>query len=572
MFRIRRIADGYTEANAKALAAAEEILSTHFPSARERDFADLAARLGRPGKDLTTPLVLVAEGAHDEVRAALLAHRFANPAFVFLDYLGVRNGGIGGGLGGALYQRLREITADIGGIGLFFECLPGDGAHCRAAAETLAENRKRLTFYARFGAYPIAGTAYELPVGQDADCPPHLMYDACGREKPLSRDEGRAAAKAILERKYGWLCPPDYVARVVGSFADDPVRLNVPKRAHVALPVTARHELAVIANTKHDIFHVKERGYVEAPVRVPLIRDALRHALKIEEIAARNFPDRFVTAVHDPKLVEFIRRCSAETPPGKSTYPYVFPIHNRNRPPKDRALHAGYYCMDTFTPINHNAWPAARQAVNCALTAAALCLEGRRFAYALVRPPGHHAERQAFGGFCYLNNAAIAANYLSHFGKVAVLDVDYHHGNGTQDIFWDRADVLTVSVHGHPRFAYPYFSGFEDEAGGGAGQGFNLNLPLKENASPEEFFAAIRKALHRIAQFAPVYLVVALGFDTAIADPTGSWSLRAPHFSELGGAIAAMGLPTAFVQEGGYRTRTLGPNALAFFKGVLGRI
>ena len=231
---------------------------------------------------------------------------------------------------------------------------------------------------------------------------------------------------------------------------------------------------------------------------------------------------------------------------------------------------AGYFCIDTFTPINANCWPAARGAVDCALTAATFCLEERRFSYALVRPPGHHAERRAFGGFCYLNNAAIAANYLSHYGRVAVLDIDYHHGNGTQEIFYARSDVFTVSIHGHPSFAYPYFSGFAEETGSGAGETFNLNLPLEEHAAVDTFLRALALALKRIERFAPHYLVIALGFDTAASDPTGSWKLHSADFLTIGKAIAGLGLPTAFIQEGGYRTRSLGRNAAAFFSGVLG--
>jgi acetoin utilization deacetylase AcuC-like enzyme len=326
----------------------------------------------------------------------------------------------------------------------------------------------------------------------------------------------------------------------------------------------------VVVNQGHEIFHVRERGYVEAPVRIASILEGLKDTVPVNRVPATHFPDSHITAVHDRALVDFIRRCSASMPPGKSTYPYVFPIRNRQRPPKELALLAGYFCIDTFTPINANCWPAARAGADCALTAAQLCLEERRFSYALIRPPGHHAERRAFGGFCYLNNAAIAANFLSRYGRVCVLDVDYHHGNGTQDIFYKRRDVLTVSIHGHPSFAYPYFAGFAGETGEGEGTGFNLNLPLAENASTEDVFKALKTAQARIARFAPHYLVVALGFDMAAADPTGSWKLRAADFTKLGRSIAAMGLPTAFIQEGGYRTRTLGRNAAAFFSGVLG--
>ena len=569
MFRIRRIADGFAPANAKALADVEQILISQFSAARPEDITGLAEKLARPGKRGMAPMVLIAEDASERVRGCILAYRFVTPSFLFLDYLAVPPGRGGGGVGGALYQRLREIAAGLG-IGLFFEVLPADPALCRLAPEIVEENRKRLGFYARFGAFPIANTAYETPLTDKDSCPPHLMFDGCGITDTLSRYDAVEIVRAILERKYRSLCPPEYNAKVLKSFVDDPVKLARPARlVPVPMPIN-RRALSIVVNEGHEIFHVRERGYVEAPVRIASILEGLKPAVPLERVEAKRFPDSHITGVHDRALVDFIRRCSASMPPGKSTYPYVFPIRNRERPPKDLALLAGYFCIDTFTPINANCWPAARRAADCALTAAQLCLEDRRFSYALVRPPGHHAERRAFGGFCYLNSAAIAANFLSRFGRVAVLDVDYHHGNGTQDIFNKRADVLTVSIHGHPSFAYPYFTGFAEEAGEGEGAGFNLNLPLAENASTEDFFKALKTACTRITRFDPHYLVVALGFDTAASDPTGSWKLKPADFATMGQAIAALGRPTAFIQEGGYRTKTLGRNAAAFFSEVLG--
>ncbi|MGD9117355.1 MAG: histone deacetylase family protein, partial [Dehalococcoidia bacterium] len=225
-------------------------------------------------------------------------------------------------------------------------------------------------------------------------------------------------------------------------------------------------------------------------------------------------------------------------------------------------------CIDTFTPINGNAYLAAKRAVDCALTTAEQILEGYRLAYALVRPPGHHAERRAFGGFCYFNSAAVAAQYLSSYGKVAVLDIDYHHGNGAQNIFYKRADVLTVSVHGHPSFAYPYFSGFTDEKGNGAGKGYNVNIPLPEELDGESYRQALGEALRRVERFRPQFLIVALGLDTAREDPTGSWSLEADDFEAVGGMIGWLRLPTLVVQEGGYDTRVLGINARRFCSGL----
>jgi acetoin utilization deacetylase AcuC-like enzyme len=206
--------------------------------------------------------------------------------------------------------------------------------------------------------------------------------------------------------------------------------------------------------------------------------------------------------------------------------------------------------------------------VDCALTCADRVLEGHRVAYALVRPPGHHAERRSFGGFCYLNSAAVAAQYLSRYGRVALLDVDYHHGNGSQDIFYERADVLTVSLHGHPRHTYPYFSGFEDEKGAGCGVGFNLNLPLPEGLDGPHYRTHLDRALRAIRRFRARYLVVALGLDPAKGDPTGTFTLGARDFRENGRRIGALHLPSVVVQEGGYRSRSLGTNARSFFEGM----
>ena len=273
--------------------------------------------------------------------------------------------------------------------------------------------------------------------------------------------------------------------------------------------------------------------------------------------------------MHDRRYLAYFKKASqaiaAETP----LYPYVFPLRNRARPPVELAVRAGYYCMDTFTPISRQAYVAARFAVDCTWTAAREVVAGRRMAYALVRPPGHHAERGFFGGFCYFNNAAIAAQYLGTFGRVAMLDVDYHHGNGQQDMFYRRSDVLTVSIHGHPRFAYPYFSGYADETGEGEGQGYAVNYPLPEKIEPAEHLKTVMKALKRIRAFNPAFLVVCLGLDTAKGDPTGTWSLGARDFTAMGKVIGALNISSLVVQEGGYRTRTLGANCKAFLLGML---
>ena len=252
---------------------------------------------------------------------------------------------------------------------------------------------------------------------------------------------------------------------------------------------------------------------MESPVRVRSILRELEKAGFFITIKPRTFPEKHIHAVHDADFATYIRKASGDVPEGKSLYPYVFPIRNKARPPKEPSVLAGYYCIDTFTPIHRNVYPAARRGVDCTLTAAREILSGRRIAYALVRPPGHHAERRAFGGFCYFNNNAVAAQYLCGNGKVAILDIDYHHGNGQQDIFYRRSDVLTVSIHGHPSFAYPYFSGFADEGGEGDGEGFNLNLPLPESVTGEAYRKTLGEAIERHA----------VGFFKGLAEASLQW-------------------------------------------------
>jgi acetoin utilization deacetylase AcuC-like enzyme/L-amino acid N-acyltransferase YncA len=325
---------------------------------------------------------------------------------------------------------------------------------------------------------------------------------------------------------------------------------------------------ALVCNAGHGRHHVKDRGYFEAPARISAIRSGIEETGLFEEVAAKAWPDKHILAVHDEGLVGYLKRACALAGEERPILPYMLPVRNRHRPPRDLALLAGWHALDTFTPLSAGAWAAAREAVDAALTAAQLVLEGRPLAYALVRPPGHHAERGLYGGFCYLSSTAIAAHHLSSAGRVAILDIDYHHGNGQQAIFYDRADVLTVSIHGDPSIAYPFIMGFADERGSGAGEGCNLNLPLPETITPGDYREALSQALERIAAHDPAHLVVALGFDTQKGDPTGTWPHVAADFERIGRMIGDTGLPMLVVQEGGYRLKSLGANARAFFEGI----
>ena len=572
MFRIRRIHDNLLQVNQAAITQVEKILEDQFPLLAKSDVEKIPELLRNPVKQGFRSILYVAEDARQRVQGFALVSHEPDLRFCYLDYISAARRTTGGGIGGALYEHIREEATVMDVIGIFFECLPDDPALCKDP-ETLKQNQARLRFYEKYGAFPIIGTAYETPLKPDDDNPPYLVFDALGQTEPLSSIQARRIVRAILERRYGDLCSPEYISKVVDSITDDPVRLRGPcyhKKilAETRPRVTRSQRIALVINESHEIHHVRERGYVESPVRVKSILRELEKTELFQRHPPRTYSERFLFSTHDRDYVEYFRQVCRNLPAGQSLYPYVFPIRNTARPPKELAVRAGYFCIDTFTPLNVNAWKAAKGAVDCTLTAATSILEGYRLAYALVRPPGHHAERRAFGGFCYFNNAAIATQMLSDFGRVAILDIDYHHGNGQQVIFYQRSDVLTVSIHGHPRFAYPYFSGFEDEIGEGEGASFNMNLPLPEQITSEQYLAALSKAIKRVIRFQPDHLVVCVGFDTAKGDPTGTWGLSGTDFSQIGQAVGRMQIPTLLVQEGGYRTRNIGSNARHFFSGL----
>jgi len=573
VFRIRRIFDDVLPIDQREIARVQELLRSQFPGIREQDVAGLPQKLQNPFKYRFRQLLFVADDLRGDVRGFALVSHQPQLNFFFLDYIATGKQLTGGGVGGALYERVRDEARACRVGGLLFECAPDDPREC-ATPEVYKANVARLRFYERYGARPIINTAYEQPVRPTDRAMPFLMFDDLDTGKPLRRAAARQFCRAILEGKYAHLCPPEYVAQVVASFRDDPVRLREfkyirPRSGQTLHPRPAgRARIVLVVNARHDIHHVRERGYVEAPVRVAAILRELRTTGLFRQVEPTEFGEQHIRAVHDGQFVSYLKKACQNVPAGKSLYPYVFPIRNATRPPKELTVRAGYYCIDTFTPLNQNAYRAAKRAVDCTLTAAEALLSGERLAYALVRPPGHHAESAAFGGFCYFNNNAIAAHYLSRHGRVAILDIDYHHGNGQENIFYARADVLTISIHGHPRFAYPYFTGFEDARGTGPGEGYNVNLPLPEQLDGPRYRETLARALARIRRFAPRFLVVALGLDTAKADPTGSWSLVARDFEENGRLIGSLQLPTLVVQEGGYRTRTLGINARAFFNGL----
>jgi acetoin utilization deacetylase AcuC-like enzyme/GNAT superfamily N-acetyltransferase len=573
MFRIRRIYDNLIPTNKKAILQVQNILKIQFPELTEKDIMKLPEQLQNPLKYKFRTILFVYEDSKENVQGFAILFYAPFLKFCYLDYISAAEQMTGKGIGGTLYNRVREEALALETTGIFFECLPDDPALCNSP-EICKQNATRLHFYERYGARPIINTLYETPLKPGGSAP-YLVFDPIGQNIKLSRNKIRTIVRAILERKYYELCSPEYIDMVVNSFNDDSVILREPKytknknndiSVKTSLPVDKK--IILIINDKHDIHHVQERGYLEAPVRIISILNELEKTDIFQKITARHFSGKHILAVHDKDFIKYFKKVCSMLETGKSLYPYVFPIRNAKKPPKNLLVRAGYYCTDTFTPVNYNAYIAAKGAIDCALTGAIKILEGTRLIYILVRPPGHHAEGRSFGGFCYFNSASVAADYLSKYGKVAILDIDYHHGNGHQDIFYNRSDVLTISIHAHPNVAYPYFSGFEDERGIGEGKNYNINFPLPEKIDSERYRETLTKALKKITEFKPQFLTVSLGLDTAKGDPTGTWSLSAKDFENNGRMIGSLKIPTLIVQEGGYNNRVIGINARHFFMGL----
>jgi len=571
MISIRRVYSGALARDADKIRQVQEIFRSNFASVAS--YADkIPDMLDKPFSFGYRTILLTSQTADRRVTGFSLILHFPEINSSLLDFIAIRPQIKGGGLGSALYEASRDMLQRLGSRGLYLEALPDDPAVVKDPA-LLKENRRRMKFYEYYGVYPIAGTAYETPIG---DSPaPYLLFDTLGRAQPLGRRECRSAVRLILQRKYGHIVTQEYVEMVVRSIRDDPVlfrepRYNPVETAQPAVGPNERlqREMVLISSSIHRIHHVRERGYVERPARVEILEQVLCEKGFFDRIPPRSHGGRLLREVHDPDFVTYLKTVCDTLAPSRPVYPYVFPVRRPERKPKELAVRAGYYCIDTFTPLDQNAYRAARSAVDVALSGAEELLEGRPVAYSLCRPPGHHAGRRVFGGFCYFNNAAVAAQALSGEGKVAVMDIDFHHGNGTQDIFWARSDVLTVSIHGHPNYAYPYFSGFADEIGEGFGRGCNKNFPLPENAGDELYLNTLDRALDVISRFKPAFVVTALGYDTMSGDPTGSFALSVKALQTIGARLASLHLPLLIVQEGGYSLRNLRRGSAAFFRGI----
>ncbi len=314
-----------------------------------------------------------------------------------------------------------------------------------------------------------------------------------------------------------------------------------------------------------EIFNGEQTPHSEVPARFERIMAAVkRHGFELSA-TDETVPQELLAQVHSPEYLAYLRSTS-ELVDGYH-YPSVF-AYRTAHPSQNTLAQLGYFSFDMYTPVSSGTFQVARDSAATAYQAAMMVHQGPdRHVYALCRPPGHHAEHDQMGGYCYLNNCAIAAQYLSQFGRVATLDVDFHHGNGTQHIFYDRADVLTCSIHADPNWKFPFFSGFEEETGSGAGTGFTVNRPLAAGTTDQAYHHVLQEVLARISEFHPDYLVVSFGADTHVDDPIGGFALTTPYFQRMGQAIADLNLPTAIVQEGGYNTELLGENVVSFLNG-----
>jgi acetoin utilization deacetylase AcuC-like enzyme len=343
------------------------------------------------------------------------------------------------------------------------------------------------------------------------------------------------------------------------------------------------------AHLGHDIVTETVMGVAipanEVAERAEVIRAALLADGGFELVGPTEHGDAPIAAVHDPGLVQFLaqgweamRREGIDRP---ALVPETIATwrayegmgeHVRREPPAMNGR-SGFWALDTSTPIVGGTYGAARAAVDVALTATDLVLGGEPAAYGLCRPPGHHAARSMYGGYCYFNNAAIAAQAIvDRTGEpVAILDVDFHHGNGTQQIFWRRGDVRYVSLHADPDRQYPFFLGRADETGEGPGSAANLNLPLPAGTTDADYLAVLDRALEWIADAPGSIVVVSLGFDTYRLDPIGDFALTTAVYHEVGRRVAMLGRRLVLLQEGGYHRPALGDTAVAWLRGAAGR-
>ncbi len=330
------------------------------------------------------------------------------------------------------------------------------------------------------------------------------------------------------------------------------------------------------AHRKHEPpFEIMDGGlrspYMENADRVDKILKTLKKTKWAEMVEPKDFGLDPIYAVHDKEYIDFLESCwdkwmDSEAKDKTVMLPATFALRRHPQIPRSLLGRAGYYVMDLSACIVEGTYPAALASANCALSAAEAVANGDRAAFALCRPPGHHAGKDYAAGYCFINNASVAANWLASKGKVAILDIDYHAGNGTQDIFYARGDVLNISIHADPDFEYPHFIGFANERGEGKGYGLHYNFPLPAKTNDEAYLKTLDQALVIIRKFQPNYLVVSAGMDIYRADKLGTFKITQKGITEIGKRIVSLDVPTVVVMEGGYANEVLGRNIVAFLE------
>ena len=569
MIRIRQLFDTTTREDRNAFAAVLRIYRKVFDY--DPEYTDKIAGYFSANTSCTfEPILLIAEGVKNRVLGFSLIFFFPELNCAYLDHIASSPNRRMRGYGNALYEATQKLLEEKGCEDLFLDVPPDDATKLKESAR-LAINKKRLAFYEQYDARPILNTRYdEVSHKGNAGYLTYLVYDRLKAHKPLGAQRLRQVVKRILQVKARMNDDDPKLQEILDSITDDPVQLRAPR---YTTPLPARMPQGITLDVvssgdAHQIHHLREKGYVEKPARVTAILKGLE-GVKHKKHPLRRFSEKPIHEVHDAKLIRFIKQAGEQLKPGQLLYPNIFPIRHPEKLPKNWDMRAGYFCMDTFTPLTNNVYKAARNAVDAALTGAHLVHKGSPLCYVICRPPGHHAEFKTFGGFCYFNNAAIAAHYLSASGPVAVLDIDYHHGNGTQDIFYQRSDVLTLSIHGHPSQAYPYFSGFVEETGEGNGRGFNHNIPIYPGANDEDYLVKLDKAIRYIKRFKPKYLVISLGLDIMSGDPTGTFLVSKTGINRIGQRLGSLNIPTLVVQEGGYSLSNIRHGIAVFFSGMI---
>ena len=327
---------------------------------------------------------------------------------------------------------------------------------------------------------------------------------------------------------------------------------------------TKLHDPLYEINNGEKVPHPENAKRVEV-----ILKELLKEGFKTEEISSV-IPFKLLTQVHNQDFVEFVKSVSTTLKKGEHLYPDVF-LRERMGSWKNNLASMGQYSFDTYTPITGGTYPSAIAAASLSFRGASELGKGKeKKIYVLCHPIGHHALPDKMGGYSYFNNAAIAAQYLSVFGRVAILDLDFHHGNGTQEIFYERNDVLFVSLHADPNVKFPYYFGYKQEKGQGKGLGYTINYPLPLGTDNDAYQKVLEKAVANIAKFRPKFLVISLGFDTYKDDPIGGFKLTTDYYKKMAQTISKLNVPTLMVQEGGYDLDSLGKNVVSFLEGISG--